>query len=189
MILNTFYEIRSMKLKNIIIRSAILAGLTFAGNWNADTVNAKVSFSVKGPFGTVHGSFTGLQASIQFDEKDLPGSTISASVDAKTVSTGIGLRNHDLRNKEEWLNTDKFPRISFHSRKIEKTGNGYKASGDLTLKGITKHVEIPFTFVDKGTTGLFKGEFTIRREEFNLGKPGGSVGSVITINLDVPVKK
>ena len=178
-----------MKLKNIIIRSAIIAGLTFAGNWTADTVKAKVSFNVKGPFGTVHGSFTGLQATIQFDEKDLSGSTITASVDAKTVSTGVGLRNHDLRSKEEWFNTDKYPRISFHSKKIEKTANGYKASGELTVKGITKPAEIPFTFAAQGGTGLFKGQFTIKREDYNLGKPGGSVGAIVTINLEVPVKK
>src|SRR5579863_45691 len=139
-----------MKLKQIIARSAIIAGLTFAGNWNVDTANAKINFSVKGPFGTVHGNFTGLKASIKFNEKDLAGSSVSATVEAKTVNTGIGLRNHDLRSKEEWLNTDKFPQISFHSKKIEKTGAGYKAAGDLTLKGVTRPAEIAFTFTDKG---------------------------------------
>jgi len=104
------------------------------------------------------------------------------------VSSGNGLRNSDLRNKEEWLNTDKFPRISFHSKKIEKSDDGFKAAGDLTIKGITKPAVIPFTFTGKGNTGLFKGQFDIQRSDFNLGKPGGSVGSVITITLSVPVK-
>lgn len=179
-----------MKLTQMIARSAIVASLTLISNWNVDTAKAKVNFTVKGPFGEVHGSFTGIKADIKFDEKDLAGSSISASVEAKTVSTGIGLRNHDLRSKEEWLNADKYPQISYHAKKIEKTGTGYKANGELTLKGVTKPAVISFTFTPKeGNTGLFKGELKIKREDFNVGKKGGSVGSDISISLEVPVKK
>ena len=177
-----------MKFKQIIAASIIILMMPGAGNWKVDTANAKVNFTVHGPFGTVHGSFTGLDAKINFNEKDLSGSSIVASIDAKTVSTGVSLRNSDLKNKEEWLNTDKYPRISFKSRKIEKTDHGFKVTGDLTIKGITKPVDIPFTFTNKESSGNFSGQFTINRSDYNIGKPGGSVGSVITIILTVPVK-
>ncbi len=177
-----------MKFKQILAATALIIIFTAAGNWKADTANAKVSFTVDGPFGTVHGSFTGLEATINFNEKNLSNSSIVASIDAKTVSTGVSLRNSDLRNKEIWLNTDKFPKISFKSNKIEKTANGFKASGDLTIKGITKPLDIPFTFTSKESSGNFAGKFTIKREDYNVGKPGGSVGSIITIMLTVPVK-
>jgi polyisoprenoid-binding protein YceI len=177
-----------MKFKQILATTALIMILPAAGNWKADTANAKVNFTVDGPFGTVHGSFKGLEASINFNEKNLSGSSITASIDAKTVSTGVSLRNSDLRNKEIWLNTDKFPRISFKSNKIEKTTNGFMASGDLTIKGTTKPVNIPFTFTNKQSSGIFAGQFKIKREDYNIGKPGGSVGSVITIILTVPVK-
>jgi polyisoprenoid-binding protein YceI len=177
-----------MKFKQILAASAIILIFPITGNWKADAANAKVNFTVHGPFGTVHGSFSGLEATINFNEKNLSGSSIEASIDAKTVSTGVSLRNSDLRNKEEWLNTDKFPRISFKSKKIEKTDKGFKASGDLTIKGITKPAEIPFTFTNKESSGIFTGQFTINRSDYNIGKPGGSVGGVITIILTVPVK-
>ena len=177
-----------MKFKQILAVSAIVLVLPNTGKWKVDTAKAKVSFSVHGPFGTVHGSFTGLEATINFDEKSLSNSSITASIDAKTVSTGISLRNSDLRNKEQWLNTDKYPRISFKSNKIEKNGSGFKASGTMTIKGVTKQAEIPFTFTGKDATGIFKGQFTIKREDYNIGKPGGSVGDIITITLTVPVK-
>ncbi len=178
-----------MKSYHFIAKSLLITVLAFATTWNADVEKAKVTFSVKGPFGTVHGSFTGMKATIKFDEKDLSGSSFSASMDAKTVSTGIGLRNSDLRNEEIWLNTDKFPLISYKSNKIEKTGNGFKAIGELTLKGTTKPVEIPFTFSPKENEGVFKGQFQVNREDYKVGKPGGSVGSIISIELEVPVKK
>jgi len=178
-----------MRIRQLITRSVLIAGLALAGSWSVDSANARISFSVKGPFGTVNGSFTGLKAEIKFDEKDLGGSSIRASVDAKTVSTGVGLRNHHLRTEEQWLNTDKFPDISFRSQKIEKTGGGFQATGDLTLKGVTKPVALAFTFAPGGDGGLFKGHFDIKREDYNMGKPGGSVGDMISINLEVPVKK
>jgi polyisoprenoid-binding protein YceI len=178
-----------MKLTLIAAKFTLVAGLTLLGNWNADTANAKITFSVKGPFGTVHGSFSGLKAVIKFDEKDLAASSVLASVETKTVSTGIGKRNHDLTNEAVWFDSNKYPRITFHSTKIEKTPTGYKAMGSLTLKGTTKPEAIPFTFTPNGGSGTFKGQFTINREDFNLGKHGGSVGSVVTIDLEVPVKK
>lgn len=177
-----------MNIKQILISSFILVTLSAGGNWRIDSANSKVNFTLHGPFGMVHGSFTGLEADIKFNEKDLSASSITASIDAKTVSTGVSLRNSDLRNKEEWLNTDKFPRISFKSGKIEKTAEGYKAIGTMTIKGITKPCDIPFSFENKDAGGNFHGQFTIKREDYNIGKPGGSVGDVITIILSVLVK-
>lgn len=178
-----------MKVKQIAAGLGLITILTFASTWNVDTAKAKINFSVKGPFGTVHGSFSGLKATIKFDEKDLAGSSVTATVDVKTISTGIGMRNHDLRKEEKWFNADKFPEISFRSHKIEKNEKGFKAIGELTMKGVTKPVEIPFTFSENGSSGIFKGEFNINREDFNVGKKGGSVGSVVTITLEVPAKK
>jgi polyisoprenoid-binding protein YceI len=179
-----------MKTGIVFLHSAILlATMVFAGNWNVDSANAKIGFSVKGPFGTVNGTFTGLQSTVKFDPADLAGSSVDASIDASTVSSGIGLRNHHLKSEEEWLNTEKYPRISYKSTKIQKTGTGYLALGDLKIKDVSKPVGIPFTFTSNGNTGVFKGEFSFKRLDFNLGKPGGSVGDVITIHLEVPVKK
>jgi polyisoprenoid-binding protein YceI len=179
-----------MKTGKVFLQSAILlATMVFAGNWNVDSANAKIGFSVKGPFGTVNGTFTGLQSTVKFDPADLGGSSVDASIDASTVSSGIGLRNHHLKSEEEWLNTEKYPRISYKSTKIGKTGTGYTAFGELKIKDVSKPVEIPFTFTSNGNTGVFKGEFSFKRLDFNLGKPGGSVGDVITIHLEVPVKK
>jgi polyisoprenoid-binding protein YceI len=179
-----------MRIHTAIIGVVVTAGMAlYATAWNVDAANAKVGFSVKGPFGTVNGSFSGLQATIRFDPADLSGSSVAASIDANTVSSGVGLRNHHLKSEEQYLNTDKYPRISFKSGKIEKTASGYKAVGDLTIKDVTKPVEIPFTFTPNGTTAIFKGDFTFKREDFNIGKPGGSIGDMITIHLEVPVKK
>jgi polyisoprenoid-binding protein YceI len=167
---------------------SMLSVLTFTGNWTADADKAKITFTLDGPFGEVHGGFTGLTSEFQFDEKDPSKSSITASIDATTVSSGVGLRNTHLRNEEQWLNTAKYPRILFKSTKIEKKDAGYSVTGNLTLKNTSKPIVIPFTFSSSGSTGIFKGQFSIKRADFNLGKPGGSVGEIIKINIEVPVK-
>jgi polyisoprenoid-binding protein YceI len=177
-----------MKWTCALIMSAILAWAPLAGEWNADAANAKIQFTIEGPFGTVHGSFTGLKATLKFDPNDLPGSSISASVEANTVATGIGLRNHDLK-KEDWLNVEKYPLISIQSNKIQKSNSGFLADGDLTLKGVKKPIQLPFTFSATGNTGVFKGQFKIKRQDFNLLNTSKSVGDMVDISLEVPVKK
>jgi len=178
-----------MKAYIILALVTLMPAIFFATKWNADTEKSKISFTIKGPFGTVDGTFSGLKSEIQFNDNDPGGSSFTASIDASTVSTGIGLRNRDLRKEEIWFNTDKYPRISFRSTKIEKKGNGFVAHGELTMKGKTQPIEIPFSFSQKDNTGVFKGTFVIKREDFNLGKHGGSVGNEVTIQLDIPVKK
>jgi polyisoprenoid-binding protein YceI len=160
-----------------------------ADSWNADTMKAKISFTVDGPFGKVHGSFSGLKATLQFGENDLAGSSIIASIDPNSVKTGVGLRNTDLRNEEEWLDTKKYPTISFKSQKIEKTPAGFEVTGNLNLKGTDKSVKILFSFSATGSHGLFTGNFTIKREDYHIGKTGGSVGNDINISIEVPVNK
>jgi polyisoprenoid-binding protein YceI len=169
--------------------SGALLTCVMAGNWIADAPNAKIRFDIKGIFGTVHGSFSGLKSNINFYENNIAGSSISASVDAKTVSTGIGLRNHHLREEEQWFNTTKYPEISFRSTKIHKSASGFTAEGELTIKDVTRPVSIPFTFDPDGNAGVFKGNFTLKRLDYHLGTPGGSVGEDVNVELEVPVKK
>jgi polyisoprenoid-binding protein YceI len=159
-----------------------------AQKWNTNASEAQIKFSVKGLFGTVNGKFSGLNSTILFDKDNLAASSIRASVDTKSISTGINLRNHDLQ-KEKYLDSDKYPVMSFQSDKIQKSETGYKAIGNLTIKSVTKPVEIPFSFSAKGNEGIFKGSFTIQRQDYAVGKPGGSIGSTVTIDLEVPVTK
>jgi polyisoprenoid-binding protein YceI len=163
-------------------------GKSSGKKWNADPAAAQIKFSVKGLFGTVHGSLTGLKSTVLFDEDDLGSSSIRASVDPKTIATGVKMRNKHLQ-KEEYFNSEKYPEISFQSDKIQKTPTGYKAIGNLTIKGTTKHIEIPFSFTPKGNGGVFKGSFTIERLDYKIGGSGGSIGKTITIDLEVPVTK
>ena len=172
----------------IITLALVLANFRLAESWKVKAAQAKIDFSVKGPFGTVHGSFAGLKANIEFDEKHPDKGSLSATVEVNTINTGIGLRNSDLK-KEKYFNAEKYPTISFKSRSIEKNEKGFKAEGTLTMKDVSKPVTIPFTFTTNGSDGVFKGDFDINREDFNIGNKGGSIGNKVSIHLEVPASK
>ena len=165
-----------------------VAGKDTVKKWNSNASTAQTKFSISGPFGAVHGTLGGLKSTILFDENNLAASSVSASVDSKSISTGIGMRNRDLQ-KEKYLNSENYPSLSFRSDKIQKSGTGYIAIGSLTIKGVTTRIEIPFTFSEKGNAGVFKGGFTIKRQDYGVGNSGGSIGSTVTIDLEVPVTK
>ncbi len=158
--------------------------------WKADAAHAQIKFRVKGPFGIVNGSLSDLRSTINFDENDLASSSIVASVAPKTINTGVKKRDADLQ-KEKYFASDQYPKISFRSQKFKKTGTGYDVTGTLTIKNTSRTVNIPFTFDHKGNNGIFKGQFTIQRDDYGVGKTGGllKIGQEITVNLVVPVIK
>lgn len=90
---------------------------------------------------------------------------------------------------EEWFNADKYPYIEFASSKIEKTSEGYKATGKLQMHGVSKEVTIPFTFSEKGNKGTFVAKFSVDRSDYQIGKKNGGVSETIKISATIPVIK
>jgi polyisoprenoid-binding protein YceI len=146
-------------------------------NWKV-----KEPYQVKFSGGKIHGEFKGLKANIQFDKNHPEDSRISASIDPSTIATGFFLKNSHVRDA---LDADKYPTISFSSTKVNKSSNGYQASGELHMKGVTRPVTIHFTFDDKGNEGVFKGTFKLIPKDFNITHKG--TPDELTISLFVPV--
>ena len=149
-----------------------------------ESVNWKIKedYSVKFDGGKVHGTMKGLTATISFDEASPEKSKITASIDAKTVNTGNGMMNKHAES-EDALNTDKYPVITFTSKSVAKKGDAYEATGDLTMKGVTKEVKLPFTF----SKDVFNGKFKIAPKEFNITR--GGTPDALEIELNIPVTK
>ncbi|HEY6900314.1 MAG TPA: YceI family protein, partial [Puia sp.] len=83
----------------------------------------------------------------------------------------------------------KYPQIRFTSKQIAKAGTNYQVTGDLEIHGVKKETSIPFTFKKTATGGQFAGTFTVNRNDFHIGKPGGDVAEQIRLNVSVPVNK
>ena len=137
----------------------------------------------------VSGTFDELTAAfLVFDETKLSSSKLSFKIEVGSINTGNGLMNKHAKG-EEWFNADKYPLIEFTSSKIEKTSEGFKATGKLQMHGISKEVTIPFTFTKKGNKGTFIAKFSVDRSDFQIGKKNGGVAETIKITATIPVIK
>ena len=137
----------------------------------------------------VSGTFDELSSSaIVFDAAKLAASKLNFKIEVSSINTGNGLMNKHAKG-EEWFNGDKYPYIEFTSSKIEKTSEGYKATGKLVMHGVSKEVSIPFTFSEKGNKGTLVAKFSVDRSDFQIGKKNGGVSETIKITATIPVVK
>ncbi|MEZ4825887.1 MAG: YceI family protein [Bacteroidia bacterium] len=150
--------------------------------WKINAQGSSVVFSIKNAGLNTEGSFTGLQGSISFDPQNPGAGKITASVDAASINTGISMRDKDLRS-DEYLDVEKYPRISFTSTSIEKTGEGYKVTGNFKVKDVTRSVAIPFTFEKQ----VFKGKFSVNRLDYGVGKKSWVMGDEVKISFEIAV--
>jgi len=165
-----------------LLFAALASTVVQSINWKLNEGSYSISF--KGH--RVEGVIKGLKTSIQFDELMPEKSKITASLDVNTINTGIGLKNKHAKS-ESGLNAQKYPEITFISESVTGKNGSYNALGKLTLKGVTKQVNIPFTFTNKGAEGIFNGKLTIVPAEYGITKLGTPENLDITIT--VPVTK
>lgn len=131
-----------------------------------DTKKSKITFEVGNmKVNTVEGTFTGMNGTIHFNQEELTGSNFNVCIDAATVNTGSKKRDDHLRTAD-FFDVEKYPTICFTSKSIEKTAKGFITKGELTMHGITKMVEIPFTYSEK----TFTGELKVNRLEYKVGE-------------------
>lgn len=179
-----------MNRKATLYISLIISILSFylganAQNWKP--VTAAITFKIKHSLGaTAEGSFKGFAGSINFDPMNLASASIKATIDVKSINTGINLRDNTMRG-EDYFDAEKYPRISMVSTKIEKTTkeNEYIGYFNLTIKNVTKNIKFPFIFTQTNNQGIFKGSFAINRTEYKVGDKSALLGDTAIIFITV----
>jgi polyisoprenoid-binding protein YceI len=165
----------------------ILMGSAFtmitAQNWQISE-----GYSIAFSSNDASGIFKDFKGSILFDEQNPAGSKFDVTIDVASINTGNGLQNKHAKS-DEWFDAAKYPQIHFASQKIVKAGNGYQVTGDLEIHGVKKSVTIPFNFQKTAKGAAFAGTFTVNRNDFKIGKPGGDVAEQIKLDISVPVVK
>ena len=166
------------------------------GTWTIDPSHTTVGFvgrhvvvaKVRGRFGAVDGTVTVAEDRLQ--------STLSASIDMSSVETGDEKRDEHLRSADFFAVED-YPTMSFVSTAIAQKGDHYVLTGDLTIKDVTRSVDLDLEFdgVSPDPWGGTRAGFSARGEinrrdwgmEFNvkLDTGGVLVGEKVKIDLDV----
>jgi polyisoprenoid-binding protein YceI len=169
-------------------------------NWTVDPSHSSIGFSVKHMMvSKVKGVFEDYSATVTAaDLADLSTASISFKIQTASINTKSEDRDNHLRSAD-FFDADQYPAISFQSTSIEKDGDDYKVTGDLTIKDVTKPTTFNVEFNGKGTNpwGVevygFEAEAKINREDFGLTwnaalETGGVlVGKEIKITVDLEV--
>lgn len=168
-------------IKYLFLTACIAAPLLLkAQTWNVQTANTAFQASMFGA--DVNGTFKGFKGTVVFDPLHPETASISGSVDAATLSTNNNLRDRHLKEKDQFFQVAKHPRVYMKSTKIEKTAAGYTGTFDLTIKTITKSVVIPFTFTKTGANALMKAAVEINRKDWKFG--GNTLGMSDKVELE-----
>lgn len=142
------------------------------------------AYSVKFTSKKFDGTFKGLKSELLFDENNLAASKLTATIDANTINTGNGMRNGHAR---KGLDAQNYQIVKFSSTAITRTNTGYEATGNLTIKDVTKTIKISFTYSKTADGGVFAGNFSIKPSEYNVTK--GGTPEILDFQLNIPVTK
>jgi polyisoprenoid-binding protein YceI len=146
-----------------------------AGAYNFDKAHSFIGFKVK-HMGLIEvpGYFRDFTGTVNYDAADPAKSSVEFKAMVTSVDTGVDGRDNHLR-RADFFDVPNHPEMTFKSSKVEKKGNGWVVTGDLTMRGVTKSVAIPFEitgFVPGGERSGAKigisGETTINRRDFGV---------------------
>lgn len=145
--------------------------------WKVDPAHSRVGFKIKHlGIADVSGYFSDFTVEVSHSEPDYSDIAIEVKINAASINTGIEMRDNHLRSAD-FFDVEKHPQITFSKTKIEKLDeNKGRLSGELTLLGITKPIELDTTYYGTVTNPMtqedtvgFKITGNINRKDFALG--------------------
>ncbi len=194
-------------MKKWMMVAAVAALFSFtaieAGKWAMDSSHSRLGFTLShmGGIAEVQGSFGKADATITTNgtsTKDFNGAVIELTADVNTINTGFAMRDEHLQG-EDYFDAAKYPTLTFKSTSMEKVKGSekeYTVKGDLTMRGVTKKVELKAIHNGNmngkyGEVAGFKVTGVIKRSDFAVGNslPTSVASDEITLNADVEITK
>ena len=158
--------------------------------WSVDKSATKIGFSTVFQGETVTGAFPSYTADIAFDPEQLDKSRVKVTIDLAAVTASNSDYADSLKGAS-FFDTANFSKAVFDARKFEKTGTDkYVAHGRLTLHGVTKSVDLPFTLTIKDGAAQMKGSTNVDRIAHGVGSgEWASTGELpAKIKVDITLK-
>lgn len=171
-------------------------------SWAIDPAHSEITFKVKHlVVATVTGKFNAFSGSVESASEDFSNAKIAFEADVNSINTGNEQRDGHLKS-DDFFNAEQYPKLVFRSTSFTKTsGNDYKLVGDITIRNITKSIELTAeyggTAVDPwgNTKAGFEVNGKIKRKEFDLKwdaltEAGGAVVSDdVKLHLNIELHK
>ncbi len=179
---------------------ATLADLS--GTYVLDPAHTRIGFVARHAMVTkVRGQFTDFEGSGVVDASDFTKSTVTVTIQAASIDTRNEQRDTHLRSND-FLAMEEYPQITFTSTGIQQTGpTSVELTGDLTVRGVTNAVTIPFEFEGAATDPFgnlrvgFEGSVVVNRKDYGvtwnvaLETGGVLVSDKVTLEFEISAIK
>ena len=160
-------------LSNFVLNKKLIMSNTTT--WIIDPMHSEVMFKIKHlVISTVTGSFRKFEGKVTTEEEGFNNAKVNFTIDVKSIDTNQAQRDEHLKNND-FFSADIYPTIDFESTSFEKVNDSdYKMIGDLTLKGVTKPVELKVEYggSENNGHGVIKHGFEVtgivNRKEFGM---------------------
>lgn len=157
-----------------------------------DGAHAFIQFKVQHlGYSWLLGRFNEFSGNFSYDPENLDDASVNVTINTESVDSNHGERDKHLRSKD-FLHTDKFPKATFKSTKIEADDDGeFNIIGDLTLHGVTKQITIEAEKVGEGKDPWggyragFEGETEFELEDFGIKNILGPASATVHLELHV----
>ncbi|PFG34142.1 YceI family protein [Sanguibacter antarcticus] len=179
--------------------TALPTGLT-AGTYTADPTHTSATFTVRhAGISKVRGSLA-VSTAVLTVGADIETSSVTATLDAASISTGNDDRDNHLKSADFW-DVEKNPVWTFVSTSAAASGDDFAVTGDLTINGVTRSVVLTTEFVGIATDPYgnhragFEAKTEISRKDFGLTynaalEAGGVlIGDTVKIAIDISAIK
>jgi len=137
-----------MRKNTMILMLAVMAlmlssGTNKKGVWTLDKNHAKLGFTITHlSISDVDGAFKSFDAKITAPGEDFADAVVEMTADVSSIDTDNENRDKHLKSPD-FFDAEKYPKLTFKSKTFKKVkDNTYKVTGDLTMHGVTKPVEL-----------------------------------------------
>jgi polyisoprenoid-binding protein YceI len=169
-----------------------------AGAYTIDKAHTSLSFRVSHlGFSNYTGRFEKVDAKLQFDPANPAASSITVNIDPRSIESDNAPAGFlDTLRGAQWLDTAKFPTMTYRSTKVTRTGDKkLRIEGDLTLHGVTRPVALDATFnggyaghpMDPHARIGFSAHGTFKRSDFGIAFGIPAPGTTMGVSDEVQV--
>ena len=145
------------------------------GTYTLDPAHTRIGFVARHAMVTkVRGAFNEFTGTAVLDGANPENSTVQVTIQAASIDTRNAQRDEHLRGND-FLAMKEYPRITFSSTGVRQLDDTtFEVTGDLTIKGVTNSVTVPFTFEGAAKDPFgnlrigFEGSVTINRKDYGI---------------------
>lgn len=177
--------------RQVFLVAALTAVVTAVGAGAAEIAltgkNTTITFVGTKPNGKHDGGFKEVSGTASFTAQDPASLKLNVVIDMESLFADNPKLASHLKSPD-FFGIKSNPKSKFVSTKVEKAGDGYKVTGDLTMCGQTKAVTFPAQITTSGDALTLASKFAIDRTQWGMTYGKGKIDDEVKLSVSVNAK-